>query len=182
MALTATIYKAELHISDIDRHYYASHELRLARHPSETEERLMCRLAAFVYHAHENLRFTKGLSTDDEPELWQKDLTGEIKLWIELGQPTEKRIRKACGQAHQVVIYCYGGGSASVWWDKQAQLLQRHNNLAVFNFPPQQTQALAKVVDRNMVLQCTIQDAILSIMTDQASLSLEPESWKSSTN
>ena len=109
MAIKATIFKTELQVSDMDRGYYRDHTLTLARHPSETDERMMVRLLAFALHADEALLFGRGLSTDDEPDLWQKDLTGAVELWIDVGLPTEKDIRKACGRARQVVVYCYGG-------------------------------------------------------------------------
>jgi uncharacterized protein YaeQ len=109
MALNSTIYKVELQISDMDRHYYATHALTLARHPSETEERLMVRLLAFALYADDRLEFGKGISDEDEPALWRKAYTDEIELWIELGQPDEARIRKACGRSRQVVVINYGG-------------------------------------------------------------------------
>ena len=95
MASNATIFKATLQIADMDRNYYADHALTIARHPSETDERMMVRLLAFVQHAHEALAFGRGLSADDEPDLWRRDLTGAVELWIEVGQPEEKRLRKA---------------------------------------------------------------------------------------
>ncbi len=104
MAISSTINKVSLNIADMDKHYYQSHELTVAQHPSETNFRFMIRLIAFMVNANEQLRFTKGLSTDDEPELWGKSLTDDIELWIDLGQPDEKRIRKACGRSKQVII------------------------------------------------------------------------------
>src|SRR5690349_25110222 len=118
MALNATIHKAELSISDMDRHYYATHALTLARHPSETEERLMVRLLAFALHADERLEFGKGLSDEDEPALWRRAYSGEVEQWIELGQPDEARLRKACGRAQQVVVLNYGGRAAAILWGK----------------------------------------------------------------
>src|SRR4249920_1896129 len=135
MAPKATIYKAELQVSDMDRHYYATHALTLAQHPSETNERLMVRLLAFALYADERLEFGRGLSSDDEPDLWRKSLTGEIEQWIELGQPDEQRIRKACGRARQVVVVNYGGRSADIWWDKIGTGLARSNNLTVIDIP-----------------------------------------------
>ena len=114
MALKATVHKAELQVSDMDRHYYASHNLMLAQHPSETDQRLMVRLLVFALFADERLEFGRGISTDDEPDLWRKSLTGEIEQWIELGQPDESRIRKACGRAREVVLVGYGGRSFSI--------------------------------------------------------------------
>ena len=133
MALKATIYKAELSIADMDRNYYETHQLTLARHPSETDERMMVRLLAFARHANDALAFGKGLSSEDEPDLWQKDLTGVIDVWIDVGQPDEKRIRRACGRAGQVVVYTYGGRGADLWWGQTAEKVERATNLTVVN-------------------------------------------------
>ena len=158
MALKATIFKAELQIADMDRNYYHDHALTIARHPSETDERMMLRLLAYALHAGEALSFGKGLSTDDEPDLWQKDLTGAIELWIDVGQPDEKRIRRACGRARQVFVYSYGGQGAAIWWDQVGGKLERTRNLTVISVPAAASQALAKLARRNMRLNCTIQD------------------------
>jgi len=158
MALTATIYKAALHIADMDRHYYQDHALTIARHPSETDERMMVRVLAFIRHAHEALSFGKGLSTEDEPDLWQKDLTGLVDLWIDVGQPDDKNIRKACGRAKQVIIYTYGGRGADLWWEQSRATLERSKNLTVVNVPPDTSRALAALAQRDMELHCTIQD------------------------
>ncbi|MBI1819658.1 MAG: YaeQ family protein [Nitrospirae bacterium] len=163
MASNATIFKAGLQITDLDRNYYQDHALTLARHPSETDERMMIRLLAFVLHAHEALSFGRGLSAEDEPDLWKKDLTGAIELWIEVGQPDEKSIRQACGRAKQVVIYTYGSRGADQWWEQNRTKLERLNNLAVMNLPPEGSRALAKLAQRNMQLQCTIQEKVILI-------------------
>ena len=174
MALKATIYKAALQVSDMDRQYYAGHELTLAQHPSETEERLMVRLLAFALHAHERLEFGRGLSTDDEPDLWRKSLTGEIEQWIEVGQPDEQRIRKACGRARQVIVINYSGRASDTWWDKISANLARSKNLTVINIPAATVQALADLADRNMQLQCLIQDGQAQLMSAKASMTIEP--------
>jgi len=158
MALNATIFKATLQIADMDRNYYQDHALTIARHPSETDERMMVRLLVFALHAHQALSFGKGRSNQDEPDLWQKDLTGAVELWIEVGQPDEKSIRKACGRTKQVFIYTYGGRIADLWWDQNRSKLERANNLAVMNLPLDTSRALAKLAQRNMQLHCTIQD------------------------
>ncbi|MBM3390717.1 MAG: YaeQ family protein [Betaproteobacteria bacterium] len=158
MALKSTIFKAELQVSDLDRHYYATHALTLARHPSETDERMMVRLLAFALYAHERLEFGRGLSTEDEPALWQADLTGAVALWVEVGLPDEREIRKACGRADRVVVLCYGGRGADIWWQQNRDKLERLSNLEVMNLPAATTQALAALVRRGMSLQCTIQD------------------------
>ena len=158
MALKATIFKASVQISDTDRNYYQNHALTLARHPSETDERMMVRLLAFALHAHEALVFGKGLSSDDEPDLWHKDLTGAIKLWIDVGQPDEKRLRKACGRATQVVVYSYGGSGAAIWREQIAATVTRSRNLAVRKIPSEASLAMAKLAQRSMDLSYTVQD------------------------
>ena len=157
MALKATIYKADLQIADMDRNYYQDHALTLARHPSETDERMMIRLLAFAIHANEALTFTKGLFDTDEPDLWQKDLTGAIQLWIEVGQPDEKRLMKACGRSEKVIVYCYSATS-HIWYKQIANKLERARNLTVINIPAEASAQLEKLAQRNMQLQCTIQD------------------------
>ena len=129
MAQNATIYKIELSVADMDRHYYETHKLTLAKHPSETEERLMLRLVAFALNAHEHLELTKGLSADDEPDIWQKRLSGEIDLWVTLGFPSEKVIRKSCGKDAKVVVYAHGVRVAQAWWDKVGTGTARFDNL-----------------------------------------------------
>ncbi|MDP2828316.1 MAG: YaeQ family protein [Sulfuricellaceae bacterium] len=176
MALKATIFKVELNISDMDRHYYGDHTLTIARHPSETDERMMVRLLAFALHAHEALAFGRGVSTDDEPDLWQKDLTGAIECWIDVGLPDEKLIRKACGRSKQVFVYSYGGRGADIWWGQNSSKLERLDNLTIMNLPLATTQAMAKLAERNMSLQCTIQDGEiwLSGENDTVQVSLIP--------
>lgn len=159
MALKSTIYKVELNITDMDRNYYQDHTLTVAQHPSETPERLMIRILTFALHASEHLTFTKGLSADNEPDLWEKDLTGEIKQWIDLGQPDEKRLRKACGRADKVFIYTYQERSAKIWWEQIEKACQRFKNLTVIHLNViNGNEELSKHLSRNMALQVTIQD------------------------
>lgn len=158
MALKATIFKASVLVSDTDRGYYQSHSLTLARHPSETDERMMVRLLAFALHAHEALEFGKGLSTDDEPDLWRKDLTGAIQLWIDVGQPDDKRLRKACGRASEVVVYCYGGAGAAIWLDQIQPTLARLRNLSIRWIGGEASQAMARLAQRSMDLTYTVQE------------------------
>lgn len=174
MALKATVVKAELTISDLDRHHYATYPLTLAQHPSETDERLMVRVVAFALFASERLEFGKGLSTDDEPDLWRRDYTGEIEQWIDLGQPDESRIRKACGRARQVVVVNYAGRAADLWWDKHASALARLDNLTVIDIDAASVDALAAVMQRSMRFSALIQDGELQLMGDSGSVDLRP--------
>jgi uncharacterized protein YaeQ len=182
MALKATVFKANLQIADMDRHYYHDHSLTIARHPSETDERMMMRVLAFALHAHEALVFGKGLSTDDEPALWQKDLTGAIELWIDVGLPDEKDIRKACGRAARVIIYSYGGRSADLWWEQNRGKLERLKNHTVINLPAATTQALATLAQRTMQLQCTVQDGEVWLADDNERIEVERVMLKSATS
>jgi len=169
MAISSTINKVSLNIADMDRHYYQSHELTIAQHPSETDFRFMIRLIAFMKNASEQLCFTKGLSTDDEPELWQKSLTDDIELWIDLGQVDEKRIRKACGRAKEVIIYTYDDRKAKVWWEQQQSKLQRFSNLSVFSINAKGVESMAK---RSMQLQCNIQDGEIYLNDDDSNFTI----------
>jgi uncharacterized protein YaeQ len=117
----------------------------------------MMRILAFAIHAHEALSFGKGLSADDEPDLWQKDLTGAIDIWIDVGQPDEKVILKACGRAGRVFVYPYSS-TTDIWWKPLARKVERAKNLCVRRIPAEISQALGQLAQRTMQLQCTIQD------------------------
>jgi uncharacterized protein YaeQ len=172
MALKATISKVELQVSDIDRNYYGTHSLTVAQHPSETEERLMVRLLAFALNASESLAFGRGISTEDEPDLWDRDLTGEIQLWIEIGQPDEQRLRRACGRAREVRVYTFSGRGAGIWWQKNAGALERCANLRVFDVPTDASQQLAALATRNMQLQLLVQDGHIQLSTDAGTVDI----------
>jgi len=174
MALNSTVVKAELQVSDMDRHYYATHNLTLAQHPSETDERLMVRLLAFALYADERLEFGRGISDEDEPALWKRDYTGEIQLWIELGHPDESRIKKASGRAEQVVVVNYGGRASDIWWDKIASSLTRLKNLTVIDLPAEVVDALPGIGERGMRLNALVQDGELQLMGERGSTSVRP--------
>lgn len=160
MALRATVYKADLHIADTDRHYYATHSLTVARHPSETDERMMVRLLTYALFAdsEESLTFTRGLSETDEPDLWRKDMTGAISLWVETGMPDERRILKACARAEQVIVMSYGR-NAELWWRSLSDRLARARNLSVYRIDAEASSMLAQLAQRKMSLNINIQDA-----------------------
>ena len=172
MALKATIYKVDLQIADMDRNYYAEHALTLARHPSETDERMMARVLMYALNAQEGIAFTRGLSEADEPEIWVKDLTGQITLWIDIGQPDETRLRKACGRAEQVIAVCYSS-SCELWWKSLENKLTRLKNLTVLQLPVATSQALAALAERSMRLQCMVQDDDVWMSTDTTRVPVE---------
>lgn len=178
MAQNATIYKVELSVSDMDRHYYETHKLTVAKHPSETDERLMVRLLAFALNAHEQLEMTKGLSTDDEPDIWQKSLSGELELWVSLGLPSEKIVRQSCGKSNEVIVYSYGGSAAEVWWDKIQSSTTRFDNLSVVNFVEGETSELGKLASRSMKMSVNIQDGDVMVSVDDSVAYVNPVSWK----
>ncbi|WP_198265725.1 YaeQ family protein [sulfur-oxidizing endosymbiont of Gigantopelta aegis] len=181
MAIKAAIYKVKLAISDCDRNYFQSHELTLSCHPSETESRMMVRLLAFALYASDELTFTKGLCADDEPDLWNKNLSGEIEQWISLGQIDEKQLRKSLGRSKQVIIVTYNGHKSSLWWEKNQSKYQQLNHLQIININADEVAAMLDLVSRNMDLQVTIQDSILwlsdSKNIDSQTLIIEPEVW-----
>lgn len=172
MALPSTIFKVQLNVSDMDRHHYDDYQLTVARHPSETDERMMMRILAFALNADEQLGFTRGLCADDEPDLWQKSLTGEIDLWIDVGLPDERRVRKACYRSKAVHLYIYGVRAAELWWQKNGTKLQRFDNLTVIEVP--QSDELTQLVQRGMELQCTIQDGAIWLSEGEKSCEVSP--------
>jgi len=176
MALRATIYKVELHVADNDRAYYDTHNLTVARHPSETDERMMVRLLAYALFAQadKTLEFTRGLSEADEPDLWTKDLTGAIGQWIEVGLPDERRLLKACGRSENVKILAYGR-NAPLWWRGVENALQRAQNLDVYILNSEGSAALASLVNRKMSLNINIQDssAWVSNESDVATIQID---------
>ncbi|WP_295527714.1 YaeQ family protein [uncultured Pseudacidovorax sp.] len=186
MALKSTIFKANLAVADIDHGYYADHALTLARHPSETDERMMIRLAALALQAHQlqamcggdgQLAFGAGLSDPDEPDVWLRDFTGRARLWIEVGQPEDKPVIKACGKADQVVVYAFAS-SAEVWWRGIETKLTRPQNLQVWRIPAAASQQLTALAQRSMQLQATIQEGVLMLGDGERSVDIEPQRLK----
>lgn len=176
MATKATISKALLNIANMDSHYYAEHNLIMAQHPSETDLRLMVRLVAFILNADDDLEFCKGISQDDEPDLWKKSLGGDIELWIDLGQPDEKRIKKACGRSKKVIIYTYQEGMAAAWWKQIETSLTRFNNLSVIHLDIEGN--IEELAKRAMSLQANISDGELTLMDDkEQSVVLNEKPW-----
>ena len=184
MAIKATIYKAHLQIADMDRNVYGDHSLTLPLQPSETEERLMCRLLAFALNVpaddHQGgLLLARGMADADEPDLWQKDLTDQLLHWIEVGQPTdERRLAKACGRARRVTLYCYSY-SAPIWYAGIANKITRLRNLEIWQLPSEQSLALAKMCSRSMQLQVSIQDGHVYVSDGKESVELLPQAlWR----
>ena len=178
MALKATIFKAQLQVADMDRHHYADHAVTLARHPSETDERMMVRLLAYALHVpvdgeNGTLEIAKGLWDPDEPELWHKDLTGQIMQWIDVGQPDERRLMKASGRAERVTVLGYSA-SVPIWWSGIATKITRARNIAVWQIAASESQALAELAERSMQLQVTVQDGTVWISNGTRSVEITP--------
>ena len=159
----------------MDTNYYETHDLTIAKHPSETDKRFMLRLAAFALNASDRLLVTNGISADDEPDLWEKDYGGEIKVWIELGQPDEKRVRKACGKSEKVIIYTYNINSAETWWSQCGDAYSRFKNLTVVHLHAEDIESMS---ERSMRLQCNISDGELSIHSGDKDIYVKQEKWQ----
>lgn len=177
MALRSTIYKAELHIADNDRGYYGSHAVTVARHPSETDERMMVRILAYALHAtaEEDLAFGRGLSDTEEPDLWRRDLTGHILQWMETGLPDDRRILKACGRADEVIVLAYGRNAALWWQGVRDKLTRVQDKLRTAILPVEGTQELAALAARNMVLHFNVQDATVYVSSDDGTATVTLE-------
>ncbi|MDF1883701.1 YaeQ family protein [Sulfurimonas sp. SAG-AH-194-C21] len=176
MAPKATIYKANVNIANMDTHYYVEHPLVLAQHPSENDLRLMVRLTAFILNANETLEFTKGIDQDDEPDLWQKSMSGDIELSIILGQPDEKRIKKASGTSNEVIIYCYQDGMAASWFKQNEKVLKRFKNVRVIFLSF--SSDIEVICSRSMELQCNTDDRELTIISGDNSIIVDTLEWK----
>lgn len=174
MALRSVVYKVELQVADMDRGHYGDHPLTLARHPSETEERLMVRLLAWALNATPELAFGRGLSTGDEPDLWLRDATGAILHWIDVGLPDERLVRKACGRAERVTVYAYGGNRAQAWWAQNGDAFARLANLEVVSLDPRACESLAGLAQRTMRLNCTVQEGQVWMGSEAHSVCVEP--------
>jgi uncharacterized protein YaeQ len=186
VAIKSTIFKASVQLADIDHGYYADHALTLARHPSETDERMMVRLAALALNAHElqdtcggdgHLTFGAGLSDPDEPDLWLRDFTGRTRIWVEVGQPEDKPLTRACSKADRVLVYAFSS-AADIWWRGIENKLSRLANLEVLRIPAEASQALAALAARSMQLQATLQEGVLTLGDSQRSVDLETVRWK----
>lgn len=174
MALKSTIYKFDVSITDLDRNYYNDHQLTVAKHPSETSERMMLRLLAFILNASETLEFTKGLSDTEEPDLWQRSLVDEIELWIELGQPSEQRIKKGCNQSQAMMIYAYDDNMFNEFWSKNKNKLHTRNNLMVSSIPTEVGEALVSGLVRTLAIQVTLQDGVVYLNFGDQSVEFSP--------
>ena len=178
MALKATIYKARLELADMDRQVYGDHDLIIARHPSETDERMLIRLMAFALNApadngHGALEFGKDMWDADEPALLQKDLTRQITHWIDVGQPDEKRMLRTSSRSGRVSVYSFSSSTPG-WWKDLATKLTRCRNLTVWQVPPGQSRALAALAQRSMKLQVTVQDGAIWIGDGGRSVEVAP--------
>jgi uncharacterized protein YaeQ len=178
MALKATIYKAQLQIADMDRGVYADHNVTIARHPSEADERMMIRLLAFALNVTADeqrgkLEFAKDLWDVDEAALWHKDYTDALQHWIDVGQPDDKRLMRAAGRAERVSVYSFAS-STPVWWKTMESKLTRASNLVVWQIDAAQSQALAKLANRTIQLQVTVQDGTVWMSTGAESVEITP--------
>lgn len=178
MALKATIYKAAVNVADLDRQQFLEASLTLARHPSETQERMMLRLLAWIIHADERLQFTRGLCADDEPEIWLRNDHMGIELWVELGLPDERRLRKAVNQSSEVVLFTYNDRAAQVWWQQNQDKLRQYKNLAIWYINDEQLAKVSELADRTMSLQATLQEGIIWLSDERHNLELQLTPWQ----
>ena len=173
MALKPTIYKAQVELADSDRNCFDSLSLTIAQHPSETVERMAARLLAYCLNASRGVEFTRGLSTTEEPDIWRHSDSGELDLWIEIGQPEEPRLRKACGKAGAVKVYAFGK-SANTWWQLNGEVISALPRLEVWQFGWEEIQALAGLMDRAMQWNVSVVGGVVYVDNGKESVSLEP--------
>ncbi len=156
---SSTIYKAFVELSNLNSHTYESFNLTMAKHPSENESRMMYRLVSYLHESNKNLEFTRGLSSTDEPEVWEKGASGEVIHWIEMGEPDEKRIRKVCGKSQKVTIYTYNQNTAHLWFEKIKNKLIGNQKVKIYHIQNQED--FEVLINRSMKLDCLIEDQSL---------------------
>ena len=178
MALKATIYKATVNVADLDRNQFLDASLTLAQHPSETQERMMLRLMAWIKYSYERLQFTLGLSSDDESGLWLLNDHLGVDLWIELGLPDERRIKKACSRAQQVALFAYNSRAAEIWWQQNQNKMAQFSKLTVWYLDDTQLAQLSAFADRTMSLQATIQDGAIWLSDAKNNLEIHLTAWQ----
>lgn len=176
MAIKPTVFKMSMQIADMDRHYYNDHLLTIAQHPSETDERMMVRILAFALNANENLSFAEGIIDQNQADLWDRDHNEQVKLWVNVGLPDEKLIRKAVSRSEEVIVYTYGGRQADMWWSKQK--LMAYKNLKVINLSSEDTQSLAAIASRGMKINFTIQEGEIMVSDGATILNITPQVLK----
>ena len=130
MAQPAIIYRVNIQLSDVDRNLYQKLQTTVARHPSETPERLIARVLAYAVRFDPELAFTKGISAGDEPDLWIKGPDGRVTTWIEVGQPDPERLLKASRHAGRVILFAYGP-TRFRWENQHLSRLSAISNLTV---------------------------------------------------
>ncbi len=161
----------------MDRGRHATHALTIARHPSETDERMMVRVLLFALLSSDTLAFGRGLSDVDEPDLIDRDLTGAIDVWVEVGLPDARAILKACGRARHVVVAAYGT-NADAWWKGVGPDLERARNLDVLRLPVETSRAAGALAARAMDLQATIQDGVVWFSDPATTVEVQPTWWR----
>ena len=178
MALKATIFKAVVNVADTERHVYLEQALTLARHPSETDARMMVRLLAWCMRADPGLEFTRGLCAEDEPDLWRHELHGDISEWIEVGLPEPKRLKRACNRSQQVVLFAYGARAAHVWWQQNQTKLAGFKNLSIWYLDDEQLAMLSGLAERTMSLLATLQEGTIWLSDTQTNLEIHLATWQ----
>lgn len=170
MALNATIYKLTINLSDFNQSHFNTIPLTLALHPSENNSRMLARVLAFCFHAHEALEFTKGLSTPECPDIWQKNLHGDITKWLEVGEPSFEKIKKACRRAEEVWVYSFNTKS-DIWWQQNG----KHYSVLpakVVQFDAKPLQEFSEGITRTMELTVSIVDNEITLTAPHMSSSL----------
>jgi uncharacterized protein YaeQ len=167
MALKATIFKAKISLSNLNIHFYDELTLTIARHPSENNLRMMSRILAYLLTAQEGPVFTKGISSDTEPDIWIVNHDGSVDHWIELGHLDERRIRQSSSKAKKVSIFSYQGNQSLSWFSSIENGLSRFNNLNIIHFSFPENQNIEDFAERGMNFSCNIEDDEMWLSTEQ---------------
>ena len=177
MALKPTIHKFRISLSDTNRDVYDAEQITIAQHPSEPVDRMMARVLALCFHWQPELALTKGLSTTEEPDLWIKSLDQQIQLWVDIGEPSLDRIKKACRVADRVDVFTFNSKS-EVWWDQVKNKVHQYD-ANIYRFGHSGIEALSQVVERSMNLSVMISDESVYVDSEKGSFEVSLESLHS---
>ncbi len=173
MATGSTLYTFEIVLSDSNRDIYERLSIKIAQHPSETIEYLVCRLLAYCLEYNESLEFTKGLSDPDMPAIWSHDLTGQLTSWIEIGAPSADKIHKASKSVERIAIYTHKNPNLTLQL-LAGKSLHRFEQIEIYSFEPKFIDSVCIVTDRRNSWALTINEGeiYLDVKTDTLSSTL----------
>jgi uncharacterized protein YaeQ len=176
MARGASIHRAQIELSHVDRGVYETLQLTVARHPSETLDRMVMRILAFGLRYAEDLAFGRGVSATDEPDLWRREGDGRVIEWIDVGRPDAKRLIQASRKSTRCQLFVFGDRGRR-WRKAQLETMKAPANLGVAYIDDGFVASLAATADRQIAWAMTVFESAIYLTTGDTSFETTPEIW-----